>query len=82
MDKYLITKFIAKFGYYLSIVTVVIGAIGGFAASKISGLFIGAFFGAFMCVPLMMYCEMCMAVIKTEENTRNKDHHHQIKHAA
>lgn len=83
MDKYLVTKFITKFGYYASIGIIIICAIAGFISGKFLGLIGGAFFGAFISIPAMMYCEIAYAMIRTEENTRaHRAHNGHEKHVA
>lgn len=84
MENYLVTKFLTKFGYYACAFLVTMFAVAGFFAKGVGGGFGGLFIGALVCIPTMMFCEMCFALIKIEANTRNNSHSnkHHINHAA
>lgn len=48
----------------------VLFAIAGIASMGFKGLFIGAIGGAVFAIPLLLFCEMSIAIIAVEENTR------------
>lgn len=84
MENYFVTKSLTKLGYYLCVGLVIIFAISGVIAKGISGGLAGAFIGALLSVPTMMFCEMCFALIKIEENTRKMktENKESFKHVA
>lgn len=71
MQDYRITRFITGLGYSLGIVTIALGAVIGYVLNGILGSLAFALGGVFMSLPMMMACEMAIAIVRIEMNTRN-----------
>ena len=73
MIKYPVTKAVSKLGYIGAIVFIILSGILGYYISKIFGLVVGLMGGTITAIPLLILCEMAMATVAMEENTRSKN---------
>lgn len=75
MDNFLVTKIVAKLGYYfMGLGTVILGAIFGVAMLKsFWGFVMGAGVGLFFAIPLLLACEFSYAIVKIADNTDPKN---------
>ena len=73
MKNYRVTKAVTGMGYIAGIGFIVLSGIIGLMAAKFMGLIMGLLGGAILAVPLLLICEMSIAIVAMEENTRQKN---------
>lgn len=70
-ENYVVTSVVTKIGMWLGVAVVVIAAITGSVTSsqKLFGFIGGAFSGAIVAIPFLMFCEMAHAIVSIAKNT-------------
>lgn len=72
MENFIVTKTITKIGYALGLFAILIPALGGAVSQGIGGFFMGTLLGIVISIPVLVLCEMTLAVIQIAENTRKE----------
>ena len=73
MKNYRVTKAVTGIGYISGIAIIVLMGVIGLVTAKFMGLVAGLIGGAILTVPLLLMCEMSIAIVAMEENTRQKN---------
>lgn len=73
MKNYRVTKAVTGIGYVGGIALIVLMGIIGLVTAKFMGLIAGVIGGAILAVPLLLMCEMSIAIVAMEENTRQNN---------
>ena len=73
MISYPVTKMVSKLGYVGGIIFIVLSGILGYIVAKLFGLVVGLMGGMITAIPVLLICEMAIAIVAVEENTRSKN---------
>ena len=73
MIHYPVTKMVSKLGYIGGIIFIILSALLGYSISKLFGLAVGLVGGTMIVIPILVICEMAIAIVAIEQNTRSKN---------
>ena len=73
MFNYPVTKSVSKLGYIGGIVFIILSGFLGYNISKFFGLAVGIVGGTMIVIPILLICEMAIAIVAIEVNTRSKN---------
>ena len=73
MISYPVTKAVSKLGYVGGVIFIILSGFLGYSISKLFGLAVGIVGGTMTVIPILVICEMAIAIVAIEENTRFKN---------